>query len=66
VTYLLHPGTALYLGYNSNLQNLAPGLCSRAPGMTECDPATQGPIRTSGPFINDGRILFLKVSYLFR
>ena len=66
VTYLLHPGTAVYLGYNSNLQNLAPGLCNRVPGMTGCDPATNGPVRSSGPFINDGRIFFLKVSYLFR
>jgi len=66
VTYLLHPGTAVYLGYNSNLQNLAPDLCLRAPGMTECDPSTAGPARTSGPFINDGRIFFVKVSYLFR
>ncbi len=66
VTYLLHPGTAVYLGYNSNLQNLAPGLCDRAPGMTECAPTTNGPVRTSGPFINDGRIFFVKLSYLLR
>jgi len=66
VTYLLHPGTAVYLGYNSNLQNLTPGLCNRAPGMIDCDPGTNGPVRTSGPFINDGRIFFIKVSYLFR
>ncbi len=66
VTYLLHPGTAVYLGYNSNLQNLAPGLCNRAPGLTQCDPSTSRPVRTSGPFINDGRIFFVKISYLFR
>jgi len=66
VTYLLHPGTAIYFGYNSNLQNLAPGLCNRSPGMTGCDPATDGPVRMSGPFINDGRIFFVKLSYLFR
>jgi hypothetical protein len=45
-TYLLHPGTAVYVGYNSNLQNLDPSLPNR--------------------FLNDGRQIFVKVSYLFR
>jgi len=66
VTYLLHPGTAVHLGYNSNLQNLAPGLCNRAPGTGECDGTTSGLARTAGTFINDGRIFFVKLSYLFR
>jgi hypothetical protein len=50
ITYLVHPGTAVYLGYNSNL---------RRPGL---------PIGGHSPdrFINDGRQLFMKVSYLFR
>lgn len=56
LTYLIHPGTALYVGYNSNLQNLDPGLV----------PATQGWLRTPDRFINDGRQLFVKVSYLLR
>jgi len=63
---MLHPGTAIHLGYNSNLQNLLPGLCNHLPEMTECHPATNGPVRTAGPFINDGRIFFVKISYLFR
>ena len=65
-TYLLHPGTALYAGYNSNLENLAPGLCVRLPGTLECDPNGNGLVRTKGPLINDGRVFFIKLSYLFR
>ena len=53
VTYLLHPGTALYVGYNSDLQNL--GL----------DPIN-GLHRTSRSYMNDSRQFFVKISYLFR
>jgi uncharacterized protein DUF5916 len=66
VTYLVHPGTAIYVGYNSNLENLIPGLCVPAPGsLTGCDPNGSGLVR-GNRFINDGRIFFVKVSYLFR
>src|SRR5258708_20481421 len=27
ITYLVHPGTAVYVGYNSNMANLIPSLC---------------------------------------
>lgn len=57
ITYLVHPGTAVYVGYNSNLQNLDPGL-----GIDE----TFGTVRRSDRLINDGRLFFVKVSYLFR
>jgi Domain of unknown function (DUF5916) len=58
-TYLVHPGTAIYVGYNSNLENLDPGL--------RPDPFDSSQIaRTRGQFINDGRQFFIKVSYLFR
>ncbi len=62
LTYLLHPGTVLFLGYNSNLQNihLAPGI----------DPDTGADIieikRRRNQYINDGRGFFAKFSYLFR
>lgn len=49
-TYLLHPGTAVYVGYNTNMANLRPDLS----GYTRND------------FINDGRQFFVKISYLFR
>lgn len=57
ITYLVHPGTAVYVGYNSNLQNLDPGLA--------IDPNLGG-VQRSDRLINDGRLFFVKVSYLFR
>jgi len=65
VTYLVHPGTAVYIGYNSNLENLVPGLCIHLAGSMQCDPTGNGLVR-SNSFINDGRQFFVKISYLFR
>jgi hypothetical protein len=65
ITYLLHPGTAVYVGYNSNLENLDPALCARLPGGG-CDPNNTALLRTRNQFINDGRLFFVKASYLFR
>lgn len=56
LTYLPHPGTAVYIGYNSSLANIDPALV----------PARTGLLRRNGPFINDGRQFFMKISYLFR
>jgi hypothetical protein len=56
LTYLVHPGTALYIGYNSNLQNLDRRLI----------PTPTGLLTTPDMFINDGRQFFVKMSYLFR
>jgi hypothetical protein len=56
-TYLLHPGTAVYVGYNSNLQNLTPNLALDPDGSLA---------RTRNSFINDGKQFFMKVSYTFR
>jgi len=53
VTYLVHPGTAIYVGYNSDLQNL-----DVVPHI--------GVFNTAKGYINDSRQLFVKVSYLFR
>ena len=66
-TYLINPGTAIYAGYNSDLQNIDPSLqrlCSGAP----CAPSQSfdGLLRTRNSFINDGRQIFVKISYLFR
>jgi hypothetical protein len=49
VSYLLHPGTAIYVGYNRNLSR---------PG-----PPVEG--RVVDEFMNDGRQFFVKSSYLF-
>jgi hypothetical protein len=53
LTYLVHPGTAIYLGYNSDLQNL-----NVEPG--------EGVFNTPKGYINDSRQFFVKVSYQFR
>jgi len=54
-TYMVNPGTAIYAGYNSDLQNLDPSLAQTPNGLLR------------GPrFINDGRQVFVKISYLFR
>ena len=57
ITYLIHPGTAIYVGYNSDLQNIDPALLPSPSG---------GLVRTRDKLINDGRLFFVKVSYLFR
>jgi hypothetical protein len=61
ITYLVHPGTAIYVGYNSDLQNLnvVPAIPGSAP--------IAGYVRnTARRYINDSRQFFVKVSYLFR
>lgn len=57
ITYLLHPGTAFYVGYNSNMANLTPNLATNPEGTL---------MRTRDSFINDERLFFVKISYLFR
>jgi len=64
ITYLVHPGTAVYVGYNSDLQNIDPALCTRTAGV--CDPSVPVPLRTRDRLINDNREFFIKVSYLLR
>ncbi len=58
ITYLVHPGTAIYVGYNSDLQNLnVVGETPLAPGYVT---------NTPRGYLNDSRQLFVKVSYMFR
>jgi hypothetical protein len=52
----VHPGTAVYVGYSSNLQNLDRRLL----------PTPTGLLTRPDDFINDGRQFFVKISYLFR
>jgi hypothetical protein len=56
ITYLVHPSTALYVGYNSNLENVLVPLGNDADGQ----------LLHGGRLKNDGRGLFVKASYLFR
>jgi len=58
LTYLVHPGTAIYVGYNSDLQNLDHGLMP--------DPEGLAGLYTAKGYINDSRQFFVKVSYQFR
>ena len=67
LTWLPHPGTAIYLGYNNDLQNYDRTICQRmgGPGGGMCNP--QQPILSrSSNYLNDGRQIFLKASYLLR
>lgn len=58
ITYLVHPGTAIYLGYNSDLQNLS---------VVPETPTVPGYVaNTARGYLNDSRQFFLKVSYMFR
>jgi len=60
LTYLLYPGTALYVGYNGNAQNLDPGLALVNP------PDDLDFVRPRNRYINDAKQFFVKLSYLFR
>ncbi len=64
LTWLPHPGTAVYVGYSNDLQNLDRSLCNRLVNGS-CDPNNTAPPR-AGPLLNDGRQIFIKASYLFR
>ncbi len=55
VTYLVNPGTAIYVGYNDQYANV------------RVDPTLSPPISpTSSPSTSIGRQVFVKVSYLLR
>lgn len=63
LTWLPHPGTVVYVGWNNDLQNYNHTLCGRLGGT--CDPGQ--PILPRGRgYLNDGRQIFVKASYLFR
>ncbi len=65
LTWLPHPGTVVYVGYNNDLQNYSHQLCSALPGTRRCDP-TQAVLPRGQGYLNDGRQFFIKASYLFR
>jgi hypothetical protein len=64
LTWLPHPGTAVYIGYNNDLQNLDRSLCNRL-STGACDPDNTTAPRSPN-YLNDGRQFFIKASYLFR
>jgi hypothetical protein len=56
ITYLVRPSTAIYVGYNTNLENLLSPLAADVDGNLLHGPR----------YINDGRNFFIKASYLLR
>src|SRR5262249_52520502 len=56
LSYRPSPGTALFVGYNYDVQNYDPLAVGMLPPLA----------RLNRGLINDGRVLFVKVSYLFR
>jgi hypothetical protein len=56
LTYRINLGTALYVGYNHDLQNYDPRLKAINDQLA----------RTDRGFLNDGRLFFVKLSYLFQ
>ena len=56
ITYLVHPSTAIYVGYNSNLENVL------LPLQADAD----GNLLFGKRYVNDGKNFFVKASYLFR
>ncbi len=64
LTWLPHPGTAVYLGYTNDLQNIDRSLCNMLPSGG-CDPDNTTLPRDES-LLNDGKQVFLKASYLFR
>jgi len=64
-TYMPHPGTALYLGYLGNFANINRVLCTREENG-DCNPRDPILPPTSSSLMNDGKTLYVKISYLLR
>jgi hypothetical protein len=60
-----HPGTALYVGYLGNFANLDRALCTREAGEL-CDPNDPILAPTGSSLMNDGKNIYVKLSYLLR
>jgi len=64
-TYMPHPGTALYVGYIGNFANIDRALCTREPSG-DCNPLDPILPPTNSSLMNDGKTLYVKLSYLLR
>ena len=64
LTWLPHPGTAIYLGYKNDVQSLDRTLCNQLMSG-QCDPNNTAEPR-SPSYLEDGKQILLKVSYLLR
>ena len=65
LTYMPHPGTALYVGYIGNFANLDSALCTRMDSGL-CNPAEPILPTTNSTLMNDNKDIYVKVSYLLR
>ena len=64
-TYMPHPGTALYIGYIGNFANLDRALCTReSNGLCNTNDPILPP--TDSSLMNDGKTIYVKLSYLLR
>ncbi len=65
ITYMPHPGTALYFGYIGNFANIDRSLCTR---QLDGNCNTLYPILppTGSSLMNDGKTIYMKINYLFR
>jgi hypothetical protein len=64
-TYMPHPGTALYFGYIGNFANIDRSLCTRDDdGLCNAGDPILAP--TGSSLMNDGKTIYLKLSYLLR
>jgi len=68
ITYLVHPGTVLFIGYNGNAQNifLCEGPGSAASDCPALPPDQAAVIQRRRAFIHDAGQFFVKFSYLLR
>jgi hypothetical protein len=64
-TYMPHPGTALYFGYIGNFANLDRALCTREVDGV-CNPNDPILSSTTSTMMNDGKTIYVKLSYLLR
>ena len=65
ISYVPHPGTAIYFGYTSDNQNLDPALCSRLESG-QCNPSGPFLNHSGDSLLNDSHTLYMKLSYLLR
>jgi hypothetical protein len=65
LTYMPHPGTAVYVGYLGNFANIDRALCTRD-DAGQCDTSQPILAPTYSSMINDGKTIYVKVSYLLR
>lgn len=65
ISYVPHPGTAVYIGYSSDSANLDPALCTRLEDGT-CNPQGTFLTHSGDNLMNTSSTIYMKLSYLLR